>query len=179
VKEENIHFMDLPFYETGKVKKKPLGLEDVKITQDFLNKVKPDQIYAAGDLTDPHGTHRVCLEAIIEAFRILEKEKTEWFSKSEIYLYRGAWQEWEPERVKMAVPMSPDELFEKRLAIFKHQSQKDPAAFPGSDSREFWQRAEERNKRTARLFDQLGLQEYEALEVFVHYEDIKDLMMKE
>ena len=173
VKEENIHFMDLPFYQTGKIKKNPLGLEDIKIVHDFLEKVQPHQIYAAGDLTDPHGTHRVCLEAIMKAFKILEKESSSWFRKSEIFLYRGAWQEWEPERVKMAVPMSPDELYEKRLAIFKHQSQKDPPVFPGADAREFWQRAEERNKQTADIFDKLGLQEYEALEVFVSYDEIK------
>jgi len=176
VKEENIHFMDLPFYETGKVKKKPMGEADVTIVKTFLDGIKPNQIYAAGDLTDPHGTHRVCLEAIIEAFKIFENEKRDWFKLCDIMLYRGAWQEWEPEKVKMAVPMSPDELYEKRLAIFKHQSQKDPALFPGADAREFWQRAEERNKRTARVFDELGLQEYEALEVFVGYEELKTYM---
>jgi len=176
VKEENIHFMDLPFYETGKVKKKPLGPEDVKITQTFLDKLKPNQIYAAGDLTDPHGTHRVCLEAILETFKIFESEGRDWFKQCDILLYRGAWQEWEPERVRMAVPMSPDELYAKRLAIFKHQSQKDPPAFPGADSREFWQRAEERNKRTAKVYDSLGLQEYEALEVFVGYNELKPYM---
>jgi len=176
VKEENIHFMDLPFYETGKVKKKPMSEADITIVKEFLDKIKPDQIYAAGDLTDPHGTHRVCLQAIIEAFKIFEKEEREWFKKCNIMLYRGAWQEWDPEKVTMAVPMSPDEVYEKRLAIFKHQSQKDPAAFPGSDSREFWQRIEERNKRTARTFDDLGLQEYEALEVFVGYSELKAYM---
>jgi glucosamine-6-phosphate deaminase len=176
VKEENIHFMDLPFYETGKVKKKPMGEADITIVKNFLDKLKPDQIYAAGDLTDPHGTHRVCLEAIIEAFKIFEKESREWYNKCDIYLYRGSWQEWEPEMVKMAVPMSPEELYLKRLAIFKHQSQKDVALFPGSDSREFWQRAEERNKKTARIFDELGLQEYEALEVFVGYNELKNYL---
>lgn len=172
-KRENIHFLDLPFYETGRVKKKPLGQEDVDIVKKFLNQIKPDQIYAAGDLTDPHGTHRVCLDAILKAFTELENDKSEWFAKSTVYLYRGAWQEWEPEKITMSVPMSPDELYEKRMAIFKHQSQKDPALFPGSDAREFWQRAECRNKKTAETFDKLGLTEYEAIEVFVSLKDLR------
>ena len=173
VKRENIYALDLPFYETGKVKKKPLGQEDVDIVKDLLNKIQPNQIYAAGDLTDPHGTHRVCLEAILKAFDELEKDKSEWFSKCDVYLYRGAWQEWEPEKITMSVPMSPDELFQKRLAVFKHQSQKDPALFPGSDAREFWQRAEARNKKTAEIFDKLGLTEYEAIEVFVSLKELR------
>jgi len=173
VKRENIYSLDLPFYETGRVKKKPLGPEDITIVKDYLNKIQPDQIYAAGDLTDPHGTHRVCLDAILRAFDELEKDKSEWFSKADIFLYRGAWQEWEPEKITMAVPMSPDELYAKRLAIFKHQSQKDPALFPGSDSREFWQRAEARNKKTAETFDKLGLTEYEAIECFVSLKELR------
>lgn len=173
VKRENIHFLDLPFYETGKVKKKPLGQEDVDIVKKLLNTIQPDQIYAAGDLTDPHGTHRVCLDAILKSFTELENDKSEWFSKCTVFLYRGAWQEWEPEKITMAVPMSPDELYLKRLAVFRHQSQKDPALFPGSDSREFWQRAEARNKRTAEVFDKLGLTEYEAIEVFVNLKDLR------
>jgi len=158
---------------TGEVKKKPLGAEDIEIVRKFLDELKPDFIYAAGDLTDPHGTHRVCLDAILNAFKIFESEKREWFSKAEIFLYRGAWQEWEPEKITMAVPMSPDELYEKRLAIFKHQSQKDPALFPGEDKREFWQRSEARNKLTAKIYDELGLTEYEAIEVFVNLNDLK------
>jgi glucosamine-6-phosphate deaminase len=173
VPRDNIHFLDLPFYQTGEVKKKPIGNEDVQIVKDFLNKLKPHHIYAAGDLTDPHGTHRVCLDAILKAFEHLEADKSEWFQKSEVFLYRGAWQEWEPEKITVAVPMSPDELYEKRLAIFKHQSQKDPPLFPGDDSREFWQRSEARNKQTAKIYDDLGLTEYEAIEVFVNLKDLR------
>jgi len=173
VKRENIHSLDLPFYETGRVKKKPLGPEDITIVKDFLNNIKPDQIYAAGDLTDPHGTHRVCLDAILRSFTELETEKSEWFSKCDVFLYRGAWQEWEPEKITMAVPMSPEELYAKRLAIFKHQSQKDPALFPGSDAREFWQRSEARNKKTAEVYDKLGLTEYEAIECFVCLKELR------
>jgi len=173
VKRENIHSLDLPFYETGRVKKKPLGPEDITIVKDFLNNIKPDQIYAAGDLTDPHGTHRVCLDAILRSFTELENEKSKWFSKCDVFLYRGAWQEWEPEKITMAVPMSPEELYAKRLAIFKHQSQKDPALFPGSDAREFWQRSEARNKKTAEVYDKLGLTEYEAIECFVCLKELR------
>ncbi|MDX1962250.1 MAG: glucosamine-6-phosphate deaminase [Pirellulales bacterium] len=164
---DNLHFLDMPFYETGKVKKKPLGEEDILITQRLLEQIKPHQIYAAGDLTDPHGTHRVCLAAVLAAVERVRDQ--EWFSQCEVWLYRGAWQEWEPEKIEMAVPISPEELLRKRTAIFKHQSQKDRAMFPGSDSREFWQRAEDRNRATARLYDQLGLAEYEAIEGFVRW----------
>jgi glucosamine-6-phosphate deaminase len=173
VKRENIHALDLPFYETGRVKKKPIGPEDIAIVKNFLNNIKPDQIYAAGDLTDPHGTHRVCLDAILQSFTELENDKSEWFSKCDVFLYRGAWQEWEPEKITMAVPMSPEELYAKRLAIFKHQSQKDPALFPGSDAREFWQRSEARNKKTAEVYDKLGLTEYEAIECFVSLKELR------
>lgn len=148
VKRENIRFLDLPFYDTGKSEKKPLGKEDVRIVREYIESLKPDMIFAAGDLTDPHGTHRVCLQAILRALDELEGE--EWMQGVAVYLYRGAWQEWELEKVSMAVPLSPDELYEKRMAIFKHQSQKDRPMFPGSDSREFWQRSEARNKETAR-----------------------------
>jgi glucosamine-6-phosphate deaminase len=165
VKPDHIHNLHLPFYETGKVKKKPLGREDVDIVKSFIDSVKPHQIYCAGDLSDPHGTHRVCLNAIISAMEEL-KEK-EWHKDCEVWLYRGAWQEWEPELIDMAVPMSPHEKLRKRFAIFKHQSQKDPALFPGTDAREFWQRAEIRNRATAELYDKLGLPEYEAIEAFV------------
>ena len=173
VKRENIHALDLPFYETGRVKKKPIGPDDIAIVKNFLNNIKPDQIYAAGDLTDPHGTHRVCLDAILKSFTELENDKSEWFSKCDVFLYRGAWQEWEPEKITMAVPMSPEELYAKRLAIFKHQSQKDPALFPGSDAREFWQRSEARNKKTAEVYDKLGLTEYEAIECFVSLKELR------
>ncbi|MEX2138144.1 MAG: glucosamine-6-phosphate deaminase [Pirellulales bacterium] len=163
----NLHFLDMPFYETGKVRKKPLGEEDIRLIVDLLRQVKPHQVYAAGDLSDPHGTHRVCLTAILSAVERVRQE--EWFADTEIWLYRGAWQEWEPEKVEMAVPISPEELLRKRVAIFKHQSQKDKAMFPGVDQREFWQRAEERNRATARLYDKLGFAEYEAIEGFVRW----------
>jgi glucosamine-6-phosphate deaminase len=164
---ERLHFMDLPFYETGTVRKKPLGEEDIRLTVELLEKVQPHQIYSAGDLSDPHGTHRVCLAAVMRAVeRIRDRD---WFRNCEIWLYRGAWQEWEPDRIQMAVPLSPKELLRKRSAIFKHQSQKDRAMFPGPDEREFWQRAEARNRQTARLYDQLGLAEYEAIEGFVQW----------
>lgn len=167
VPNDRCHFQDLPFYETGAVRKRPLGEEDVQLTVELLQRIKPHQIYAAGDLSDPHGTHRVCLQAVMQACTRLQKEA--WFKETEIWLYRGAWQEWEPERIEMAVPISPQELLRKRTAIFKHQSQKDKAMFPGSDLREFWQRAEDRNRATAKIYDQLGLAEYEAIEGFVHW----------
>lgn len=163
----NIHFMDLPFYETGTVKKKPIGREDIDITKKLITSIKPHQIYAAGDLSDPHGTHRVCLQSVFAAVDELKTEK--WMNDCRLWLYRGAWQEWGVEDVEMAVPISPEELLRKRKSIFKHESQKDTALFPGNDSREFWQRAEDRNRETARLYDRLGLAEYEAIEGFVEW----------
>jgi glucosamine-6-phosphate deaminase len=168
---ENLHFLDMPFYETGGVRKKPLGEEDFRIVAELLEKIRPHQIYAAGDLSDPHGTHRVCLAAIGQAIQRVKRQ--EWFAGCEVWLYRGAWQEWEPEKIEMAVPLSPQELLSKRSAIFKHQSQKDRAMFPGPDEREFWQRAEARNRATAQLYDRLGLAEYEAIEGFVRWELIE------
>ena len=166
VKPENIHFLDLPFYETGKVKKRPLGEEDIAITTEALRAIKPHQVYAAGDLSDPHGTHRVCLAAVFGAMKLCAGDP--WRSACEVWLYRGAWQEWGPEQIEMAVPLAPGEVERKRAAIFKHESQKDKALFPGpNDPREFWQRAEDRNRETAELYDRLGLQEYQALEGFV------------
>lgn len=165
--ETNVHFLDLPFYETGTVKKAPHGEKDIQITIDFLRNLKPHQIYAAGDLSDPHGTHRVCIDIILEAIERLKSE--EWMKDCRVWLYRGAWQEWDIDMVDMAVPLSPEEVTIKRNAIFRHQSQKDGAMFMGTDKREFWQRAEERNKNTARLYDKLGMAEYEAIEVFVRY----------
>ena len=166
--EKNVHFLDLPFYETGTVKKAPPGEADLQITMNFLRSLKPHQIYAAGDLSDPHGTHRVCIDIIIEALEQMKNE--EWMKDCRVWLYRGAWQEWDIEMVDMAVPLSPEEVVIKRNAIFRHQSQKDGAMFMGADKREFWQRAEDRNKNTARLYDKLGMAEYEAIEVFVRYE---------
>ncbi len=165
---ENLHFLDMPFYETGKVRKKPLGERDIQLIEDLLNRVQPHQVYAAGDLSDPHGTHRTCLAAIFRAMRNCEQQS--WYDDCTLWLYRGAWQEWEPERIEMAVPLSPSELLRKRVAIFKHESQKDRALFPGSDDREFWERAEDRNRATAKIYDDLGLAEYEAIEGFVRWD---------
>ncbi|MEO5581185.1 MAG: glucosamine-6-phosphate deaminase [Saprospiraceae bacterium] len=169
IPDDHAHFLDLPFYETGLVKKKPLGPEDIRITKDLLLSIKPHQVYAAGDLSDPHGTHRVCLHAVIQSLKELKKEHVSWIDDCWMWLYRGAWQEWEMENIDMAVPISPEELMRKRKAIFKHQSQKDRPLFPGSDAREFWQRAEDRNRGTAIAYNQLGLAEYEAIEAFKRY----------
>lgn len=167
VPDENMHFMEMPFYETGRVKKSPLSDEDIQITVDLLREIKPHQIYAAGDLSDPHGTHRVCLTAIFKALEVVKED--DWAKDCWVWLYRGAWQEWDVNEIEMAVPISPEELKRKRRAIFKHQSQKDRPLFPGSDAREFWQRSEDRNRGTAKAYDALGLAEYEAIEGFVRY----------
>ena len=163
--DTNAHFLNLPFYETGGIKKGERTQKDIDIILELLHKVQPDQIYVAGDLADPHGTHRVCTEAVLEALRQCEGE--EWLKHCHVWLYRGAWMEWELGRVDMAVPLSPDELIMKRHAIYRHLSQKDIVPFPGEDSREFWQRAEERTQNTARLYDEMGMAEYQAIEVFV------------
>ena len=168
VPEERLHFLDMPFYETGRVRKKPLGTDDIEIVKALLRSVKPHQVYAAGDLSDPHGTHRVCLAAIFQALRECVGES--WMSECTTWLYRGAWQEWDVEQTEMAVPLSPDEVARKRTAIFKHQSQKDRALFPGADEREFWERAEQRNANTAKVYDGLGLAEYAAIESFVRWD---------
>ncbi len=165
--ETNAHFLNLPFYESGGIKKNPRTQADVDIIKDLLLRLKPDQIYMAGDLADPHGTHRVCTEAALEAVEQLKSEGQDWLQDTSIWLYRGAWMEWELGRVDMAVPLSPDELIMKRHAIFRHLSQKDIVPFPGDDPREFWQRAEERTQNTARLYDELGMAEYQAIEVFL------------
>ena len=172
VPSERAHFMDLPFYETGTVRKKPIGEQDIQLTVDLLEKIQPHQIYAAGDLSDPHGTHRVCLSAIFQAMRRLKDRP--WVRECELWMYRGAWQEWEPQQIEMAVPLSPGELERKLHAIFKHESQKDKALFPGIDAREFWERAEQRNRETARIYDKLGLAEYEAMEAFVLWDGLDD-----
>jgi glucosamine-6-phosphate deaminase len=170
VKLENIHFLDLPFYETGRVRKKPIEEADVRIVAELLERIGPQQVYAAGDLSDPHGTHRVCLAAIIAAMDRVKDAA--WRRECTLWLYRGAWQEWGPHEIEMAVPLSPDEVVRKRMAIFKHESQKDLALFPGpSDAREFWERAEDRNRGTAAVYDALGLAEYEAIEGFVRWRD--------
>ena len=164
IKDQNIHFMNLPFYETGRVKKHSISEIDIKITSDLLNQIKPHQVFAAGDLADPHGTHRVCVDAILRSLEQLKSEK--WIKNCWLWLYRGAWQEFAMDEIEMAVPLSPKELLKKRSAIFMHQSQKDSAPFPGSDEREFWQRSEDRNRNTANMYRKLGLAEYEAIEAF-------------
>ncbi len=169
VEEENIHFLNLPFYETGMVRKKPIGDEDIQMVYEILSQTKPHQIFAAGDLSDPHGTHRVCLDAIFKAVNRLKEEGVKWINDTYVWLYRGAWQEWEIFDIEMAVPIGPRDLMRKRKAIFKHQSQKDEAMFPGHDKREFWQRAEDRNHETAAQYNRLGLPEYEAIEAFVRW----------
>ncbi len=163
----NAHFLNLPFYESGGIKKNPRTQADVDIIKQLMNELKPDMIFMAGDLADPHGTHRVCTEAALDALEQLKEEGAAWTAKTHVWLYRGAWMEWELGRVDMAVPLSPDEVVKKRHAIFRHLSQKDIVPFPGEDPREFWQRAEERTTNTARLYDQLGMAEYQAIEVFL------------
>jgi len=155
----------MPFYKTGTIRKNALSKADVDLVVEVMRKIKPNQIYAAGDLSDPHGTHRICLTAIHQA--IAEIKNDDWFKDCWVWLYRGSWQEWDVAEAEMAVPISPEELIKKRRAIFKHQTQKDRALFPGLDEREFWERTEERNKNTAILYNNLGMAEYEAIEVFV------------
>ncbi|WP_282015694.1 glucosamine-6-phosphate deaminase [Marinifilum flexuosum] len=167
LRSKNLHFLDMPFYETGKVKKNPLKKEDVQIVVNLLRKVKPQQIFAAGDWSDPHGTHRVCWEGIYQALQIVKDE--EWMENCYVWLYRGAWQEWDLDEIQMAVPISPEELQHKRNAILRHQSQMESAPYMGNDSRLFWQRSEARNRATANLFNKLGLAEYEAIEAFVRF----------
>jgi glucosamine-6-phosphate deaminase len=168
-REEHLHFLDLPFYRTGTIAKKPIAEDDVRIIRELLNKVDPHQVYVAGDLSDPHGTHRVCAQAI---FRAIQEDEAERGTRPEVLLYRGAWQEYELHEIEIAVPLSPGDLLKKRKAIFMHQSQKDEALFPGSDPREFWQRAEDRNTGTAAGYNKLGLPEYYALEAFVRWNGV-------
>lgn len=173
VSEENAHFLNLPFYETGTVKKKPHSEKDIEITYNLLQQIKPHQIFAAGDLSDPHGTHRVCLQVIYGALERLVAEDAPWLKDCYVWLYRGAWQEWDIADMEMAVPIGPMDMERKKNAIFKHQSQKDSAMFPGNDEREFWQRAEQRNTETAQKYNDLGMAEYEAMEGFVRYQFMK------
>jgi glucosamine-6-phosphate deaminase len=169
LKDENIHFQNLPFYETGTIEKKPMGEEDVAVTIALLQQLKPQQIYCAGDLADPHGTHKVCLDIVFESLRRLKAAGEEWVKDCWVWLYKGAWQEWDIADIEMAIPMSPDQVMKKRYGIFIHQSQKDMVPFQGSDNREFWQRAEERNNNTANLYAELGLTKYAAVEAFVRW----------
>lgn len=170
VKDEHIHFMNLPFYETGLIQKNPPCEEDVRIHMDLIRKVKPHQIFAAGDFADPHGTHKVCFDVMFEALKRLKAEKDESVAECRLWLYRGAWAEWDVWDIDMAIPMSPDQVLQKRNGIFIHQSQKDGVVFQGTDSREFWQRAEDRNAGTAQLYDHLGLPQYAALEAFMRFD---------
>lgn len=164
IPDKQIHFLNLPFYETGATRKAPVSQKDVDIIIELMDRIKPHQVYAAGDLADPHGTHRVCLDAVLMAYDQLKDQK--WTKDSWLWLYRGAWHEWNMDEIQMAVPLSPEELAKKKRAIFMHQSQKDSPPFPGEDHREFWQRAEERNKETAEQYRALGFAEYEAMEAF-------------
>ncbi|SEP30153.1 glucosamine-6-phosphate deaminase [Mucilaginibacter sp. OK283] len=166
--DDHIHFMALPFYETGKTKKNTVGEEDILLTIDLLQKIKPHQIFAAGDFADPNGTHLVCFNIILAALDRL-KATEEWVKDCWLWMYRGAWHEFETHEIEMAVPLSPQEVIRKRNAIFKHQSQKDRPVFPGDDAREFWVRAEDRTRDTAKKYDRLGLAEYEAMEGFKRF----------
>ncbi|BEG98161.1 glucosamine-6-phosphate deaminase [Bacteroides sedimenti] len=169
IKSENVHFLDLPFYETGKIQKSPISEKDVEIVRALLREVKPHQIFVAGDLADPHGTHRVCTDSVLAAIDMEKEAGEEWLKDCRIWMYRGAWAEWEIEHIEMAVPISPEELRLKRNTILKHQSQMEGAPFMGNDERLFWQRSEDRNRGTAALYDSLGLASYEAIEAFVEY----------
>ena len=166
---DHVHFLDLPFYESGKIEKLPMGEADVKIVRELITKVKPHQIYVAGDLADPHGTHRKCTDAVLAAIDLEKEAKAEWLKDCRVWMYRGAWAEWEIENIEMCVPISPEELRAKRNSILKHQSQMESAPFLGNDERLFWQRSEDRNRGTAKLYDDLGLACYEAMEAFVEY----------
>ncbi len=167
--EDRAHFENLPFYETGTIEKNPMGEADVENTMELLNRLKPHQLFCAGDFADPHGTHKVCFDVVIEALQRIKQSGATWVNDCWLWLYKGAWQEWDITEVEMAVPMSPDQVMKKRHGIFIHQSQKDSVPFQGSDDREFWQRAEERNGNTAKLYAQLGLTQYAAMEAFVRW----------
>jgi glucosamine-6-phosphate deaminase len=170
LKEGQWHFQNLPFYETGTIEKNPMGEEDVRLTMELLRKIKPQQVYCAGDFADPHGTHLVCFNVVLESLKRIKAEGDEWINDCWLWLYKGAWQEWNLEEIEMAIPMSPEQVMKKRFGIFIHQSQKDMVPFQGSDSREFWQRAEERNAATADLYGKLGLTQYAAMEAFVRWQ---------
>jgi len=168
--DAQMHFQNLPFYETGTIEKNPMGEDDVTNTIELLNKIQPQQIFCAGDFADPHGTHKVCFDVVIAALQRIKASGAEWVKNCWLWLYKGAWQEWDITEIEMAVPMSPDQVVKKRNGIFIHQSQKDTVPFQGSDAREFWQRAEERNANTAKLYAQLGMTQFAAMEAFVKWE---------
>ncbi len=167
--DDKAHFLNLPFYETGTIEKRPMGEEDIELTMALLCKLQPHQIYCAGDLADPHGTHKVCLEIVFESLKRLKAAGNTWINNCWVWQYKGAWQEWQIDEIEMAIAMSPDQVMKKRFGIFIHQSQKDMIPFQGSDTREFWQRAEERNANTANLYAQLGLTKYAGIEAFVRW----------
>ena len=167
LREKQIHFMNLPFYETGTIEKNPMSDEDIQLTVKLMREIKPHQVFCAGDLADPHGTHKVCIDIILAALAFMKEAGDEWLADCRVWLYKGAWEEWDITEIEMAVPMSPDQVRKKRYGIFIHQSQKDSVPFQGSDNREFWQRAEERNASTADLYAKLGLTRYAAMEAFV------------
>lgn len=169
---DHVHFLDLPFYESGKIEKLPMTEKDVEIVRHLLQEVRPHQIYVAGDLADPHGTHKKCTDAVLAAIDLEKEAGAEWLKDCRIWMYRGAWAEWEIENIEMCVPLSPEELRAKRNSILKHQSQMESAPFLGNDERLFWQRAEDRNRGTAQLYDGLGLACYEAMEAFVEYKPL-------
>lgn len=170
LKEGQWHFQNLPFYETGTIEKNPMGEADIAQTMELLRKIQPHQVYCAGDFADPHGTHIVCFNIVLEALKRIKAAGDPWIKDCWLWLYKGAWQEWKMEEIEMAVPMSPDQVVRKRFGIFIHQSQKDMVPFQGSDSREFWQRAEDRNRETAERYAQLGLTQYAAMEAFVRWQ---------
>jgi len=165
--DSNVHFMGLPFYETGEIKKNKPGSSDLKIMCDLIKLIKPHQIFAAGDLADPHGTHKVCIELLFDSLKKLKK--LDFMKDCWVWLYRGAWHEWESYEVDMAVPLSPEQVLKKRRAIFYHQSQNNNVMFQGDDEREFWQRVEQRNRDSAIRYNELGMADYQAMETFRRY----------
>ena len=169
IHKDHIHFLDLPFYESGKIEKLPVSERDVRIVQELIAEVQPHQIYVAADLADPHGTHRKCTDVVLAAIEEEKKAGAKWLDDCRVWMYRGAWAEWDVADIEMCVPMSPEELTEKRNAILRHQSQMEGAPFMGNDERLFWQRAQDRNRSTAKRYDELGLACYEAMEAFVEY----------
>ena len=169
IDNSHVHFLDLPFYESGKIEKLPMTEQDVLPIQQLLSEIQPHQVFVAGDLADPHGTHRKCTDAVLAAIDEEKEAGAEWLKDCRVWMYRGAWAEWEVADIEMCVPMSPEELREKRNAILRHQSQMESAPFLGNDERLFWQRAEDRNRALAKRYDDLGLACYEALEAFVEY----------
>ena len=169
IDSSHIHFLDLPFYESGKIEKLPMTEQDVLPIQQLLSQIQPHQVFVAADLADPHGTHRKCTDAVLAAIDEEKKAGAAWLKDCRVWMYRGAWAEWEVADIEMCVPMSPEELREKRNAILRHQSQMESAPFMGNDERLFWQRAEDRNRALAKRYDDLGLACYEAMEAFVEY----------